>query len=55
LKLKKLETMALEFVPLSEQHVLLDFEEYKDQLLKVQTKQKQRRKKEERWRLWGET
>jgi hypothetical protein len=44
--------MALEFVPLSEQDVLLDFEEYKDELLKVQTKQKQRRKKEERWRLW---
>jgi len=52
LRLKKLETMALEFVPLSEQDVLLDFEEYKDALLKVQTKQKQRRKKEERWRLW---
>ncbi|KAF8252166.1 hypothetical protein K440DRAFT_633384 [Wilcoxina mikolae CBS 423.85] len=52
LRLKKLETMALEFVPLSEQDVLLDFEEYKEQLLKVQTKQKQRRKKEERWRLW---
>ncbi|KAI5818158.1 hypothetical protein BZA77DRAFT_19513 [Pyronema omphalodes] len=55
LKLKKLETMAFEFVPLSEQHLLLDFEEYKEQLLKAQTKQKQRRKKEdERWKLWGE-
>jgi hypothetical protein len=44
--------MALEYVPLVEQDILLDFEAYKDELLKVQTRQKQRRKKESRWNLW---
>lgn len=39
---------------MAEQDVLLDFEEYKDELLKVQTRQKQRRKKEQRWNLWRE-
>ncbi|KAA8893942.1 hypothetical protein FN846DRAFT_976728 [Sphaerosporella brunnea] len=52
LRLKKLETLALEYVPLVEQDILLDFEAYKDELLKVQTRQKQRRKKEARWNLW---
>lgn len=54
IRLRKLERLALEFVPMAEQDVLLDFEEYKDELLKVQTRQKQRRKKEQRWNLWRE-
>lgn len=54
LRLKRLETIALEFVPLAEQDILLDFEAYKDELLGVQTKQKQRRKKEDRWNIWRE-
>jgi len=52
LRLKKLESAALEYVPLAEQDMLLDFEACKDEVLKVQTRQKQRKKKEDHLGLW---
>lgn len=52
LRLKRLEAATLEYVPLAEQDIILDFEAYRDELGKVRSRQKIRRKREERWGLW---
>lgn len=53
LRLRRLEAATLEYVPLAEQDIILDFEAYRDELGKVRSRQKMRRKTEERWGLWS--
>jgi len=53
LRLRRLEAATLEYVPPAEQDMILDFEAYRDELGKVRSRQKMRRKREERWGLWS--